>query len=181
MLKHNFRLSKYIHKLNFYRQGRSANTIASGGHQRNFEMDVNIFRRNPLSKEFTQIISPGSPVQLGEELLLRASVKDGDGWKYSRMSTVAMQRILSSTQRYLNTQKSTTLRDSVILVDNLGCRVPAMKSVCPEQPKRISPLTISLPFRAFMFQGSNSGDEMVLSVRMQGCLQYDDCFQVSLI
>lgn len=70
-------------------------------------------------------------------------------------------------------------QESATIIDSLGCRVAAMKSVCPEQPRQLDPLTTTLTFRAFMFQGSNSGDEMVLSVRMYGCLQQEDCVKVS--
>lgn len=70
-------------------------------------------------------------------------------------------------------------QDVIVLLDSLGCRIPTMKSVCPEQPRQIGPLVTTFPFRAFMFQGANSGDEMILSVRMIGCLLYEDCFQVS--
>lgn len=69
-------------------------------------------------------------------------------------------------------------QDFVTIIDPLGCRVPEMKSVCPEQPKQIDQLTTSLIFRAFMFEGTDKGEEMVLSVRMFGCLQEEHCIQV---
>lgn len=94
------------------------------------------------------------------------------GWKYSRMGDVLMRRLLPQGR---------SGQDSVTLIDALGCRIPAMRTVCPEQPKQIDHLTTTLTFRAFMFQGANSGDEMILSVRMLGCLQPEDCLQVSLL
>lgn len=81
--------------------------------------------------------------------------------------------------RITSTPSVRTTTNSVTLVNSAGCRLPSMKGVCPEQPRHVTPLTVTLPMRAFMFQGAKSGDEMVLSVRMVGCLQAEDCFQVS--
>lgn len=89
------------------------------------------------------------------------------------MGTVAVHRIGSQGEL------AKTSQNSVILVDSQGCRNPSMRGVCPEQPRQVTPLITTLPFRAFMFQESKSGDEMVLSVRMIGCLQFQDCHQVS--
>lgn len=99
------------------------------------------------------------------------------GWKYSRIGDVTMQHV-GSSRTALSTAK--TNFDSVTMVDSLGCRVSSMKSVCPEHPRQVSSLITTMPFRAFMFQGANSGDEMVLSIRMLGCLLYEDCFPVSI-
>lgn len=85
-----------------------------------------------------------------------------------------MRRVLSRQQQLS--------RDSVTLIDSYGCRIPAMKIVCPEESRKIDPLTTVLPFRAFLFQGSTSAegreDEMVLSVRMMACLHEEDCTSV---
>jgi hypothetical protein len=68
-------------KLNaHFQQGRS-NTrpiaIASGGNQRKFDTVVTILRRN--NGVFDQPIQQGSAVRLGDELMLRTTVRDGDG------------------------------------------------------------------------------------------------------
>lgn len=63
-----------------FRQGRSATNIARGGYQPNFETEVELFRRSPDgTNKFSRLVNSGTVVQLGEELLLRAAVKDGDG------------------------------------------------------------------------------------------------------
>lgn len=92
-----------------------------------------------------------------------------EGWKYSKMGDVVMRRLLPEGR---------LSQDFVTIIDSLGCRVPAMKSVCPEQPRQLDQLTTMLSFRAFMFQGSDRGAEMILSVRMYGCLQEEHCIQV---
>ncbi|XP_017769672.1 PREDICTED: uncharacterized protein LOC108557596 [Nicrophorus vespilloides] len=145
-------------------QGRSLRTVAAGGSQRNLESQVALYRKAPHTNEYTQIVTPGSSVTLGEDLLLRASVRDGDGWKYSRMGTVIVHGRQSSP-------------DSITLVDNSGCRAHNMRAVCPEQPKQVDSLVTTMPLRAFMFQGAQQGDEMRLSVRVHACLQLEDCIQ----
>ncbi|KAH1013554.1 hypothetical protein HUJ04_002533 [Dendroctonus ponderosae] len=50
-----------------------------------------------------------------------------------------------------------------------------MRSICPRHPQKINPLITELQFRAFLFQDSPQGDEMVVSVRTQGCLNVADC------
>lgn len=67
---------------------------------------------------------------------------------------------------------------SVVLVDNTGCRDARMRSVCPDNPLQVAPLVTTLAVKAFMFQGMDSGDEMIMSVRMIGCLLQEDCFKV---
>ncbi|KAJ8983776.1 hypothetical protein NQ317_000336, partial [Molorchus minor] len=147
-------------------KGRSANNgvVASGGGQRNFDSKMILLRKSPGSHSFDQPLLPGSVVQLGEELVLRAVVQDGDGWKASRMGPVIV--------RSANSKKSVTL------IEENGCRSPGMKSICPFQPRQISPLDTILHFRAFLFQSSSKGDDMLVSVRMLGCLNIPDCYQV---
>lgn len=95
------------------------------------------------------------------------------------MGAVVIQRIVPNPRANLKqTTNVVPFQNAVTLVDSLGCRVTAMKNICPEQPRLSTPLITTMPFRAFMFQGSQSGDEMVLSVRMLGCLNYEDCYQV---
>lgn len=77
--------------------------------------------------------------------------------------------------------KSSNSQKSLTLVEDNGCRSAGIRNVCPFQPKQITPLDNVLHFRAFLFQNSARGDDMVLSVRMLGCLNAQDCFQVSVI
>lgn len=81
-----------------------------------------------------------------------------------------MQR-LSPTGSVLN---------SAILVATNGCLNPAMKAICPANPVLESPLSYRLSFRAAMFQGMRSGDEMVMRVRIVGCVDRRECTVVSL-
>jgi hypothetical protein len=50
-----------------------------------------------------------------------------------------------------------------------------MRSICPAPPTYEAPLGYRLAFRAVMFQGMRSGDEMVMKVRIAGCIHRQDC------
>ncbi|CAH0557583.1 unnamed protein product [Brassicogethes aeneus] len=146
-------------------RGRSVNNniIASGGSQRNFETKISLFRKSLGSDNFNQLVLPGSAVHLGEDLVLRVAVQDGDGWHYSRMGSVLI--------------RSASSPKSINLLDGNGCLIPTMKNVCPNQPSQLSNLVTVLPFRAFLFQGVSKDDVMLLSVNMFGCVKRQDCFQ----
>lgn len=75
--------------------------------------------------------------------------------------------------------RSSNSQRSLTLVEENGCRSPGIRSIVPAQPRQITPLDNVLNFRAFLFQDSTRGDDMVLSVRMLGCLNSQDCFQVN--
>lgn len=65
--------------------------MATGGIQKTFASQVSLLRRAPDGNEFNQVVTPGSAVNLGEDLLLKAVVRDGDGKKlmminYKRMN-----------------------------------------------------------------------------------------------
>jgi hypothetical protein len=87
------------------------------------------------------------------------------------MSDVVLQRMTSAGE----------LVNSAILVTSNGCLNPTMKSICPLPPSFEAPLGFRLGFRAVMFQGMRSGDEMVMKVRIAGCINRQDCFTVSLL
>ncbi|XP_058458056.1 uncharacterized protein LOC131434859 [Malaya genurostris] len=147
-------------------QGRSSSgTFAFGGSQRPFRSQLGLFRKQENGNGFTRALEPGGSVLLGEDLILRTQVKSGDGWNHTRLSEVAMQR-LSPTGGVLNT---------ATLVTTKGCLNPTMKAICPTAPVPESPLSYRLAFRAAMFQGMHSGDEMVLRVRVVGCVDRREC------
>ncbi|XP_055527880.1 uncharacterized protein LOC129720424 [Wyeomyia smithii] len=147
-------------------QGRSTSgTYAFGGSQRPFRSQLGLFRRQDNGNGFTRSLEPGGAVILGEDLILRTQVRSGDGWNYTRLSEVVMQR-LSPTASVLN---------SATLIATNGCVNPAMKAICPAAPILESPLSYRLAFRAAMFQGMRSGDEMVLRVRVVGCVERREC------
>ncbi|XP_004517821.1 uncharacterized protein LOC101451116 [Ceratitis capitata] len=144
-------------------QARSLGTYAHGGTQLPFRTHVELFRRTP--KGFTRQLDTDSAVLLGEELLLRAHVIAGDGWSYTKLTDVNVQRI-SPTGELLN---------NVALITSRGCINPSMQSVCSQPPSYDPPLGHRLSFKAVMFQGMRSGDELVLSMRITGCLEARDC------
>lgn len=86
------------------------------------------------------------------------------------MSDVSLQR-LAPTGEVLN---------SAMLVTTSGCVNPTMRSICPYPPVFEPPLGYRFGFRAVMFQGMKSGDEMVMSVRILGCIDQRDCLIVSI-
>lgn len=50
-----------------------------------------------------------------------------------------------------------------------------MKSICPLGPTFEPPLGHRLAFKVVMFQGMRSGDEVVMSIKISGCLDEHDC------
>ncbi|XP_045469916.1 uncharacterized protein LOC123677447 [Harmonia axyridis] len=139
--------------------------VASGGAQRKLDVGLDLLRKSANSDTFNEIVIAETPVYLGEELLLRATVKNGNGFTNTRMDSVVM--------------RSTSTKESSTLVDENGCTNPFMRNICPDLPQQISPLVVVFPFRAFLFQGSDRSDEMVLSMRMIGCLNSKDCLQIN--
>lgn len=101
--------------------------------------------------------------------MLRAQVKSGDGWNHSRVSDVSLQR-LSPSGEILN---------SATLIRSDGCVNPTMRTICPFEPVFEPPLGYRIGFRAVMFQGMRSGDEMIMTVRIVGCIDSHDCAIVS--
>lgn len=81
------------------------------------------------------------------------------------MINVALQRV-APTGEILN---------SATLITSDGCVNPTMRSICPNPPVFEPPLGHQMRFRAVLFQGMNSGDEMFMSVRVVGCIEHHDC------
>lgn len=97
--------------------------------------------------------------------MLRTQTRQGDGWNFTKITDISMQR-LGSAGETLNT---------ISLVGNSGCINPTMKSICPLPPQYEPPLGQRFGFRAVMFQGMKSGDEVVMSIRVMGCINRNDC------
>uniref|UniRef100_A0A182QD02 ZP domain-containing protein n=1 Tax=Anopheles farauti TaxID=69004 RepID=A0A182QD02_9DIPT len=152
-------------------QGRAAagTAFAVGGSQRPFRSQLGIFRRQNAGGggggAFTRALQPGGAVMLGEELMLRTQVSAGDGWNFTRLSEVVMQRL----------SPSGTVLNSASLVNANGCLNPLMRAISPVAPVFEAPLGYRLGFRAAMFQGMRSGDEMILRVRIVGCVDRREC------
>lgn len=124
---------------------------------------MGIFRRHGDS--FHRPLEANGVVQLGEDLMLRTQTKQGDGWNYTKITDISMQR-LGSAGEVLNTAN---------LVSHNGCINPSMKSVCTIPPQYEPPLGQRFGFKAVMFQGMKSGDEVVMSIRVLGCVNKQDC------
>lgn len=158
----------------------AAGTIAHGGTQLPYNTHVSLGRvlaggggggggrvtSVPLRFE---TLPAGATVRLGAELVLRAQVQPGDGWQHTRLADVQLQR-LSADGRIVQ---------AASLLDADGCVPAAMRAVC-EAPVFEAPLGHRMAFRAVLFDGMRSGDEMVLSVRVVGCLRRSDCAVVSV-
>ncbi|XP_067626759.1 uncharacterized protein [Eurosta solidaginis] len=144
-------------------QARSLGTYAHGGTQLPLRTHVELLRRT--ANGFTRQLDAHSAVLLGEELLLRAHVIAGDGWNYTKLTDVHVQRIAPTGE----------LLNNVALITSHGCLNPSMQSVCSQMPSYDPPLGHRLAFKAVMFQGMRSGDELVLSMRLTACLEEHDC------
>ncbi|XP_034654549.1 uncharacterized protein LOC117892424 [Drosophila subobscura] len=144
-------------------QSRSVGNYAHGGNQNAFRTHVELLRRG--SNGYTRHLETNGAVQLGEELLLRAHVLAGDGWNYTKLSDVQLQRIAAGGE-VLNT---------VQLISSRGCLNPAMQAICSHAPIVEPPLGQRFHFKAVMFPGMRSGDVLVMSMRISGCLEREDC------
>nr|NP_610695.1 uncharacterized protein Dmel_CG13196 [Drosophila melanogaster]AAF58629.1 uncharacterized protein Dmel_CG13196 [Drosophila melanogaster]AAM50298.1 RE44287p [Drosophila melanogaster] len=144
-------------------QARSGGSYAHGGDQNAFRTHVELLRKG--STGYTRHLENNGAVQLGEELLLRAHVLAGDGWNYTKLSDVQLQRIATGGE-ILNT---------VQLVSSRGCLNPAMQAICAHPPILEPPLGQRLHFKAVMFPGMRSGEVLVISMRITGCLEREDC------
>ncbi|XP_050309978.1 uncharacterized protein LOC126745965 [Anthonomus grandis grandis] len=197
-------------------KGRSSNSfLATGGTRKDLRTRIGIFRKRPGTNVFDQSVQADNIIHLGEELMLRAVISEGDGKIYFDMpigflaaskikfATICKKRatqhctqkykaIFYSVGGYYKIQLLTLLgwksshigpvlitginsKKSALLLTQNGCVNPSMRTICPKQPHRATPLSTELIFRAFLFQESPQGDEMVLSVRTQGCLHPQDC------
>lgn len=146
-----------------YSHARSAGAIAQGGGESKFRTQVGIFRRSGDS--FLRPLEANGVVQLGEDLMLRTQTKQGDGWNYTKITDISMQRLGASGE----------VLNAVSLVSQNGCINPTMKSVCTIPPQYEPPLGQRFGFKAVMFQGMRSGDEVVMSIRVIGCVNKYDC------
>ncbi|EDV37368.2 uncharacterized protein Dana_GF13410 [Drosophila ananassae] len=144
-------------------QSRSVGSYAHGGNQNPFRTHVELLRKG--STGYTRHLESNGAVQLGEELLLRAHVLAGDGWNYTKLSDVQLQRIGSGGEVINNVQ----------LVSSRGCLNPAMQAICAHAPILEPPLGQRLHFKAVMFPGMRSGEVLVISMRITGCLEHEDC------
>ncbi|KAI4499561.1 hypothetical protein M0802_005457 [Mischocyttarus mexicanus] len=142
--------------------------VVTGGFQNTLEIDVGLFRKTFHSdKVFDTRIQSGDTLILGEEVLLRVLVRDGNGWKYSRIGEL--------TVHYVEKRQDKKVMNSLWILDTNGCLNSDVREICSREQYRISPLETYLIFQAFMFENMKENDEMILTVKVTGCLEGDDC------
>ncbi|KAK2586798.1 hypothetical protein KPH14_011823 [Odynerus spinipes] len=142
--------------------------VVTGGFKNTLQTDVGLFRKTFNSENvFDTRIQSGGTVILGEEVLLRVLVRDGDGWRYSRINEL--------TVHYIEKKQRKKIMNSLWILDANGCLNPDVREVCSREQYRISPLESYLIFRAFMFENMKEYEEMVLTVKVMGCLEGADC------
>nr|XP_050858195.1 uncharacterized protein LOC127067401 isoform X1 [Vespula vulgaris]XP_050858196.1 uncharacterized protein LOC127067401 isoform X1 [Vespula vulgaris]XP_050858197.1 uncharacterized protein LOC127067401 isoform X1 [Vespula vulgaris]XP_050858198.1 uncharacterized protein LOC127067401 isoform X1 [Vespula vulgaris] len=150
--------------------------VVTGGSQNTLEIDVGLFRKTFHSeKVFDTRIQSGDTVILGEEVLLRVLVRDGNeidkilfpGWQYSRIGEL--------TVHYIEKKQQKKIMNSLWILDTNGCLNPDVRKICSREQYRISPLETYLIFQAFMFENMRENDEIFLTVKVTGCLEGADC------
>ncbi|XP_033212365.1 uncharacterized protein LOC117169964 [Belonocnema kinseyi] len=141
--------------------------VAAGGGN-DFQTDVALYRKTYNSENiFDKRIESGGTVILGEEILLRVSIREGDGWRYSKINDVTMYFVEKTQQK--------RIMNSLTILDANGCLNPQVRAICSREQHRVSPLESYLLFQAFMFENMKESDEMILSVKVTGCLDGADC------
>lgn len=65
--------------------------------------------------------------------------------------------------------------NSLWILDADGCRNPDINEICPGDQYRVASLESYLIFEAFMFENMKETDEMIISVKVTGCLEGEDC------
>ncbi|XP_063995571.1 uncharacterized protein LOC135172947 isoform X2 [Diachasmimorpha longicaudata] len=142
--------------------------VATGGHKDSFETEIGLYRKTTGSDQlFDARIPSGGTVILGEEILLRAVVRDGDGWKYSKMSDV--------TINFIENKRQKKIMNSVWILDSNGCLNPEIREICSREQYKVSNLESYLIFEAFMFDNMSETDELIVNVKITGCLEGSDC------
>ncbi|XP_043243898.1 uncharacterized protein LOC122392733 isoform X2 [Amphibalanus amphitrite] len=140
----------------------------SGGRQE-FECEVALFRRTPGSEIFSTVVGAGDTITLGEELHLRSIIRAGDGWQFSKLTDVLVERVAADGGGLPS--------DSAPLVFSDGCRNQDLTLIAPDHPARhqTNQLISNFAFRVFTFQGMESGDRLQVSARVTGCVEAADC------
>lgn len=89
------------------------------------------------------------------------------GWKYSRLSDV--------TINYIENKRQKRIMNSVWILDSNGCLNPDVRDICSREQYRISALESYLIFEAFMFDNMRETDELIMNVKVTGCMDGNDC------
>ena len=76
---------------------KSPAIFSGGGHE--FKSEIGLFRQLAGTQLFAARVQSGSQIELGENVQLRSIVRSGDGWNYSKLTDVVIQRYLKRCQR----------------------------------------------------------------------------------
>ena len=76
---------------------------------------------------------------------------------------------------FVEKKQQKRIMNSLSILDENGCLNPQVRLICSREQYRASPLESYLLFQAFMFENMKESDEMVLSVKVTGCLDGADC------
>ena len=69
---------------------KSPAIFSGGGHE--FKSEIGLFRQLAGTQLFAARVQSGSQIELGENVQLRSIVRPGDGWNYSKLTDVIIQR-----------------------------------------------------------------------------------------
>ncbi|GIY15874.1 uncharacterized protein CDAR_197391 [Caerostris darwini] len=168
---------------------------------------MSLMSRPQGTRSFNREMKSGATVRVGQDLQIRAVVKEGDGWNYAMIKDVVITR--NPGRRNSNSARASqypndagansidigenavyrdkrtnhledaALLDKAHLVFADGCRNPQYRAVAPFHPHRDSsnPLLVSFVFKAFMFQNMVDGDSLRLSAQVVACAELADCQQ----
>ncbi|XP_053636203.1 uncharacterized protein [Cherax quadricarinatus] len=150
------------------KNGVLSTSLFEGG-QQEFQCEIGLFRKLPGTDLFASIVTPEVELDLGEEVQLRSIVRAGDGWQYSRITTIIIQKVGAPRAR--------SILNAADLVFADGCRNPSYKVIARHHPKRDSrnPLINNFTFRMFMFQDMEVGDTLMITANVIGCVDAEDC------
>ena len=79
---------------------KSPAIFSGGGHE--FKSEIGLFRQLAGTQLFAARVQSGSQIELGENVQLRSIVRSGDGWNYSKLTDVVIQRYDGMIIRVVN-------------------------------------------------------------------------------
>ncbi|ROT76259.1 hypothetical protein C7M84_005153 [Penaeus vannamei] len=147
-------------------------SVFQGG-QQEFVCEIGLFRKLRGTNLFADQVTSQVELELGEEVQLRSIVRGGDGWQYSRLTTIIIQKVGAPRERSLLSAADLVFAD--------GCRNPTYRLIAREHPKRDprNPLINNFTFRVFMFQDMEVGDNLMITANVIGCVDAEECAAVN--
>ncbi|XP_066944869.1 uncharacterized protein [Macrobrachium rosenbergii] len=147
---------------------KSPPSVFDGG-QQDFRCEIGLFRKLPGTELFASRVTSEVELDLGEEVQLRSIVKAGDGWEYSLLTTIIIQKT--------GTKRTRSILNAADLVFADGCRNPSYKVIAKNHPKRDprNPLINNFTFRIFMFQDMEVNEDLMITANVIGCVEAKDC------